>query len=303
MFNLAFHGIPHTREFNDLNTPGLLKATEALFPNGFFVDTFISADHTNNVNKEVLTDKSFYSIDVVPTGPIIRISLDEYVPENKEARNSISNINTQIQYLNSALNENFSEDLDQEELNLALKNKFKTNINSLFDGTASENILDVYVEYLDGKLITLKEKLEETYPEIQLMRKLSDTQYEFSSNNKIYYFQKGAIDGEYEILELKPQVIIPENNITPELKSRSATLQQIVDYLVERLNIGQEDLEIINKQLVGEYGNNQFTKEAIIRKINSLQNSDIESELIEDMKNEVNSLSEVNEGKCTVPIK
>ena len=84
MFNLAFHGIPHTREFNDLTTPGLLKATDALFPNGFFVDTFISSDHTDGINKEVLTDKSFYSTNVVPTGPIIRFSFKK--PESNIVR-------------------------------------------------------------------------------------------------------------------------------------------------------------------------------------------------------------------------
>ena len=297
MFNLAFHGIPHTREFNDLTTPGLLKATDALFPNGFFVDTFISSDHTDGINKEVLTDKSFYSTNVVPTGPIIRFSFKKPGGNNIIHQEINPALDLEIQNINSILGTNYSDDLEQDELEELLKIEFKNRINSLFDGTRVDNILDTYVDYIDKKFITLEEKLKEKYPNIQGMTKLSDTQYEFSNDGTVYYLQKGAESGEYIILESKPQILSE-----PETKNKSANLQQIADYISQYLSLSGEDLDLFNSLFVKNDGNSIINRQGLIKRANKLTD-EFEPEFTNKVKDLINQLPDANNGTCMLPIK
>ena len=294
MFNLAFHGIPRTREFNDLTTPGLLKDSEALFSDGFYADTFISDDHTNGINKEVLTDKSFYSTNVVPSGPIIRFSFKEN-QSNQPVQQETSVNNSIIQNINNVLGTNYDEELDEETLNEALEIEFRRRIDSLFDGTKKDNILDTYVEYNNGKLITLKQKLEQNYTNIEDFKKISTTQYEFVSNGKTYYFQKGSQQGEYEIKETLPQILM-ENEL------KASTLKQIGDYISTYLNIQDEDLDIFNDLFIGNDGEHVFNRQSLLRRTNKLI-TELDEDQISDIKNLINKLPDANNGSCMVPIK
>ena len=294
LFNLVFHGVPATREFNDLNVKGQLKASDALFPYGFFVDTFISDQHDGKINKEVLTNKMFYSTDKVPTGPIVRFSFNEYTPEtSSNVFQSNNSIETKIKEINQILGTNFQLFLDEEELQEQIEETLSQNIENLFDGTQHDNILNILVDYSSGNFITLGQKLF-GQKQVTSVRQL-DNQYEIISDGKTYYLQKGSKRGTYSIKEVAPTISSTEK--------QGSTLEEIGNYIISKLGLDEEDSEIFKGIYIKNNGSAVLTRNDL--KDNKILNQ-LQQELDIDPKNIVNivnSLQEANNGTCTLLIK
>lgn len=294
LFNLAFHGVPATREFNNLDIKGQLKATDALFPEGFFVDTFISDQHDGKINKEVLTNRMFYSTDKVPTGPIVRFSFDELIPEtpNNTIKTNDS-IETKIQEINQKLGTNFQSFLDEEELQEQIKETLSSNIEKLFDGTQHNNILDTLVSYTEGKFINLNQELfnEKTVDSIRQL----DNQYEIIVEGKTYYLQKGSRKGSYVLKESAPTISTYEK--------QGSTVEEIGQYIIEKLGLDEEDSKIFRDIYIKNNGSAILTRNDLKdnKKLSQLQQElDIDPKKIVNI---INSLQEANNGTCTLPIK
>lgn len=292
LFNLAFHGVPATREFNDLNIQGQLKASDALFPDGFFVDTFISDQHDGKINKEVLTNRMFYSTDKVPTGPIVRFSFNKFTPEtNQKNIQTTGSIETKIQEINQKLGTNFQLFLDEDELQEQIKETLSQNIENLFDGTQHNDILNTLVSYNQGEFVNLGQVLGLTTDSIRQL----DNQYEIISSGKTYYLQKGSKKGTYILKEASPTI--------SSVEKQGSTLEEIGDYIISKLGLDDEDTEIFKRIYIKSNGSAILTR-------NDLKDNKILSQLQQeldidpkDIVNIVNSLQEANNGTCTLPIK
>lgn len=294
LFNLAFHGVPATREFNDLNVKGQLKASDALFPYGFFVDTFISDQHDGKINKEVLTNKMFYSTDKVPTGPIVRFSFNEYIPEiSSNVFQSNNSIEAKIKEINQILGTNFQLFLDEEELQEQIEETLSQNIENLFDGTQHDNILNTLVDYSSGNFVTLGQKLF-GQKQIASIRQL-DNQYEITLDGKTYYLQRGSKRGTYSIREAAPTI--------SSIEKQGSTLEEIGNYIISKLGLDKEDSKIFKEIYIKNNGSAILTRNDL--KDNKILNQ-LQQELDIDPKNIVNivnSLQEANNGTCILPIK
>ena len=296
LFNLAFHGVPATREFNNLDVKGQIKASDALFPHGFFVDTFISDQKDGKINKEVLTNKMFYSTDKVPTGPIVRFSFDEYnIPEEISSDVQTDTTENKIQKANQILGTNFQLFLDEDELQEQIEETLLQNIEKLFDGSKNDDILDIIVNYDSENFITLKEDLFKKYgiQNIKSIRQLENL-YEITSNGKTYYLQKASKRGSYVIKEAAP-------TISSEEKSGS-TLEEIGNYIISKLGFDEEDSEIFKKIYIGENGSVILTKNDLKdnKKLSQLQQEGLD---ITSINNIIDNLQEANNGTCILPIK
>lgn len=293
MFNLAFHGIPKTREFNDLTTPGLLKATGALFPNGFYVDTFISDDHTDNVNKEVLNDVTFYSTDVVPSGPIIRFSFNEYSQEQQEVPQEEENINIMIKDINNAIGSNIQENSTLEDIQQRLE-KFRIDqIESLFDGTEKDNILSTPIGYENGRVITLQNELNQKYPNIENFKRIQNI-YRFISNGNTIYLKKGSQKGTYILEEAQPTVS------TEQETQNISTINEIANYIIEQVGLDEE----YSKYFIDNFAKKQnlsTTRQSLLNRVNNLDQLDPDD--IQKIESIIRELPEVNDGICTLPTK
>lgn len=294
LFNLAFHGVPATREFNNLNVKGQLKASDALFPYGFFVDTFISDQHDGKINKEVLTNKMFYSTDKVPTGPIVRFSFNEYIPEtSSNVFQSNNSIEAKIKEINQILGTNFQLFLDEEELQEQIEETLSQNIENLFDGTQHDDILNTLVDYSSGNFVTLGQKLF-GQKQITSIRQL-DNQYEITLDGKTYYLQRGSKRGTYSIKEVAPTI--------SSIEKQGSTLEEIGNYIISKLGLDEEDSKIFKEIYIKNNGSAILTRNDL--KDNKILNQ-LQQELDIDPKNIVNivnSLQEANNGTCTLPIK
>lgn len=294
LFNLAFHGVPATREFNNLDVKGQLKASDALFPEGFFVDTFISDQHDGKINKEVLTNRMFYSTDKVPTGPIVRFSFDEFIPETPS--NNIKtggSIETKIQEINQKLGTTFQLFLDEEELQEQIKETLSSNIEKLFDGTQHNDILNTLVSYTEGKFINLNQALFNGKT-IDSVRQL-DNQYEIIVEGKTYYLQKGSRKGSYVLKESTPTISTSEK--------RGSTVEEIGQYIIEKLGLDEEESKIFRDIYIKDNGSVILTRNDLKdnKKLSQLQQElDIDPKKIVNI---INSLQEANNGTCTLPIK
>lgn len=294
LFNLAFHGVPATREFNNLDVKGQLKATDALFPEGFFVDTFISDQHDGKINKEVLTNRMFYSTDKVPTGPIVRFSFDEVIPETpSNATKTSGSIETKIQEINQKLGTTFQSFLDEEELQEQIEETLSSNIEKLFDGTQHNDILDTLVSYVEGKFINLNQALFNGKT-VDSIRQL-DNQYEIMVEGKTYYLQKGSRKGSYVLKESVPTISTSEK--------QGSTVEEIGQYIIEKLGLDEEDSKVFKDIYIKNSGSAILTRNDLKdnKKLSQLQQElDIDPKKIVNI---INSLQEANNGTCTLPIK
>ena len=294
LFNLAFHGVPATREFNNLDVKGQLKATDALFPEGFFVDTFISDQHDGKINKEVLTNRMFYSTDKVPTGPIVRFSFDELIPETpSNTTKTDGSIETKIQEINQKLGTNFQSFLDEEELQEQIEETLSSNIEKLFDGTQHNDILETLVSYTEGKFINLNQALFNGKT-VDSIRQL-DNQYEIIVEGKTYYLQKGSRKGSYVLKEAAPTISTSEK--------QGSTVEEIGQYIIEKLGLDEEDSKIFRDIYIKNNGSAILTRNDLKdnKKLSQLQQElDIDPKKIVNI---INSLQEANNGTCTLPIK
>lgn len=295
LFNLAFHGVPVTREFNNLDVKGQLKASDALFPNGFFVDTFISDQKDGKINKQVLNNRMFYSTDKVPTGPMVKFSFQEFIPEASIKVENNTSLESQIQEINQKLGTSFQPFLTEQELLEQIIEVTSLNKEKLFDGTQHNDILNTIVNYQDGNFITLNDELKSKYSieNIEQIRQL-DNQYEITSNGKIYYIFKGPKKGVYIVKEAAPIISTTER--------QGSTLQEIGDYIITKLGLDEEDSEIFKKIYIKD-------ESAILSK-NDLKDNKILKQLQQELDidpkkiiNIINSLQEANNGTCILPIK
>lgn len=297
LFNLAFHGVPATRQFNNLDIKGQLKASDALFPNGFFVDTFIADQHDGKINKQVLTNRMFYSTDKVPTGPIVRFSFEEFTPETQNNQPQINqSTETKIQKINQLLGSNFQLFLDEDELLEQINETLSQNIEKLFDGTQHNNILNTLVKYESENFITLEQELSSLLngKNIDSIRQL-DNQYEIISEGTTYYLQKGSKKGTYVLKETIPTISSEEK--------QGSTLNEIGNYIISKLGLDEEDSEIFRKIYIKDNGSVILTRNGL--KDNKIL-SQLQQELDIDPKdiiNIINNLQEANNGTCVLPIK
>lgn len=90
LFSLMFHGLTSTRKYNDF-TKGDIRATDAQFKFGFFVDPVLAPKQEGSIeNNSVLTitNKKLFGTKVYPGLPIIGISLNPYQGESSPAPES-----------------------------------------------------------------------------------------------------------------------------------------------------------------------------------------------------------------------
>lgn len=303
MFNLAFHGITGTREFNNFEDKGQIRASDALFPNGFYVDTFISdpTDATRNTtNKIVLTNKTFYSADVVPSGPMIWFSFKSAQEQvTQPAASILTPLQEKIKTINSILGVNISESTDEEDLEEIISYKIENNKNSLFDDTIINNILDIIVDYDGQNFKTLKQWLNEKGYQVEDLQKVpGELKYQFIIEDTLYYITKD-VDGKLYVNTAKPTTTNPNDIVAP-----SSTISTITDYVANKLGISQDDKEEF-KEIFINNNNPEFKPTK-----NSLKNSKVIQQLLDigiiDNPNElikiIDSLDDATNGGCSIPI-
>ena len=291
LFNLAFHGIPATREFNNLDVKGQIKATDALFPNGFYVDTFIQDGKDGKINKQVLTNRMFYSTNVVPSGPIVRFSFKEIPQKQQIQETKTPSVESKVDSINQKLGTNFQSYLDDEEIQRQIEKVLLKNVENLFDGTLHNDILNVIVNYDGTNFITLKEELASKYniTNINNIRQL-DTQFEISADGNVYYLSDGSKQGQYILQEVAPTV-------------QGSTVNQIADYIIEKLGLDQEDSEKFKNIYVGNDQDKVFKR-------NDLKNNRILSKIYQELEINpkdiitiIDNLEDGSNGTCVIPIK
>lgn len=177
MFNLAFHGLFSTTKENDFITNNDIRATDAIFKKGFFIDpVFEAVSNTGQKSHRTITNRKLFRTDRIPGLPKFTISLKEYTSsENTEVQQSqnnsksketqqlspdqiekINSINAELSKIEAKLTDKQRAKLIQGTLSVEkiLKDKYKFYFRRIIKNSNFEG--DIY--YLkDNKIIDLKE--------------------------------------------------------------------------------------------------------------------------------------------------
>lgn len=159
MFNLMFHGMTSTSVENDF-TKGDIRATDAAFKFGFFVDPITeSPDGKERSNAVTLTNRKFFSSDVVPGLPIIGISLEQYQESTTETKSvtPTPSIDEDLDLINA---KNFVfRILDDSGIKLSPEtlNRIKS-MDELYD-LVNSKIQSKFVQYLNSQKTSSLDKL------------------------------------------------------------------------------------------------------------------------------------------------
>ncbi len=300
MFNLAFHGLTTTPKFNDFNNARTI--TGSLFDKGFFVDTFIQDDYdSDRTNRKVLTNPMFYSADVVPSGPMIRFSFNEYNNSEQEGQsdNAERSVNQKydLQNINRVLDINIAEGTSEEEIEQTIESEIKNNINKMFEKHKAEDILNTIVAFDGVNFITLQQVLSQTYSDIQNLGSSSSNQIKFTSNGKVIYITKDVQFGKYIIEESKP-IATDEN---PKDEQEIANISQIAEYIQKELNIDDENF------IEAFINNDSSTKKLSKKQLkNNKRMSNLQEEGFEDYIDNIialiDKLPENSNQGCVLPL-
>ena len=300
MFNLAFHGLTTTPKFNDFTNARTI--TGSLFDKGFFVDTFIQDDYdSDRTNRKVLTNPMFYSADVVPSGPMIRFSFNEYSnsEEERQSGNAERPVNQKydLQNINRVLDINIAEGTSEEEIEQTIESEIKNNINKMFEKHKAEDILNTIVAFDGVNFVTLQQVLSQTYSDIQNLGSSSSNQIKFTSNGKVIYITKDVQFGKYIIEESQPIV----TNENPKDEQEVANVSQIAKYLQKELNIDDENF--IEAFINSDSSTKKLSKKQLKnnKRMSNLQEEGFE-DYIDDIIALIDKLPENSNQGCVLPL-
>ena len=298
MFNLAFHGLTTTPKFNDFTNARTISGS--LFDKGFFVDTFIQDDYdSDRTNRKVLTNPMFYSTDVVPSGPMIRFSFDEYSEQNQGGQQDSGGNQQEQKYnlqdINRILDINISDGTSDEEVEQTIENELKNNINKMFDKHKSEDILNTIISFDGVNFITLEQVLRQKYPDFSDIKSSSSNQLKFTSNGKVVYITKDVQFGKYIIEESRP--IASDNKD----KQESANVTQIAEYIQQKLNI--EDDNFVEIFVNNDEPSKKLSKKQLKnnKRIDNLKEEGFE-DYIDDIMSLIDQLPENSNQGCVLPL-